>query len=85
MRFISKSIVSSSDESESELTENFPGNEIDHTEEFLLTHGIPLDNVLRNDFCKIGAINIYFRQIVYTNHEQLFDENHDQLARYQKG
>jgi hypothetical protein len=64
---------------------NFPGEEIDHTVEYLLSHGIPLDNNIRDDFCKIGAINIYFEQIVYTSHEQLFNENHDQLARYQKG
>ncbi len=65
-----KGIDPSSDECE--IEKNFPREEIEHTEEFLLAHGTPLDNGLRDDFCKIA------------NHEQLFEENQDQLARYQK-
>ena len=39
---------------------------------------------LGDDLCKIGAINIYFNQNVYTRYEQLFEENQDSLAD-QKG
>ncbi len=55
--------------------EYFPGIEKDHDRNFLRNHGIPWQKDKKDEFCKIGAINIYFKSIVYNNDEELFVDN----------
>jgi hypothetical protein len=44
--------------------EYFPGIEKDHERTFLRNHGIPWQKEKKDEFCKIGAINIYFKSIL---------------------
>ncbi len=56
-----------------------------HTRNFCNIYGISWSLNERKYQCIIAAINVYFGQIVFKSHEELFKLNKDKLKQFKNG